>query len=987
MPAWWWDEEDEWWWDEDGDAGAPSTALVPPAPSPAETFPSGPLGLRVEFLIGTGWVEVTGKFIAQDGGAAGGEVLQRDIPSIRRGRADETSTVQTSQLNYTVANRDGRWSVRNPASPYWGRFGHNTQVRVSVPTTVALDILDEGPAGVVAPAAAPATAPDAPALRVTGDLDVRVDAEMHDWCLRDLAGKYATVGNQRSWGLQTNADGTVTLVWSPDGTFASRIGATSTCPAPTWPGRRAVRVTLDVDNGASGWTATFYTATSMSGSWVQLGDPVTTAGVTSVFAGTAPLEVGQVSALALTSDGNSDDTAAVRGRIHGFQLRDGIGGTLVANPDFTAQQVGAPYFNDTVAAASNLWAIGAGAALADRRYRFWGEIADLPPRADPSGSDLYVPVTANGILRRLGQGAAAFQSTIYRAITTLTQPALEYWPCEDGSDATVFGSAVSGHQPMTRTGTSTLATFTGYSGSAPLPTVGSGIWTGRVSPYTATGGVQVRFLMAIPAAGTVNGTIICQVSLTGTLARVDLTYTTASGGGITLTGYDSDGTVIFTGATGLGYDGTLKRISIELVQNGADVDTEVGETTAGSSSGSGLLATISGRTVGRASRVRFNATGSDIGDTCIGQVTVHDAVTSILDLTHQLDGYNGEPAGRRVKRLCDEEGIGFVAVGSLGPIDYTADTGGIPRMGPQGFKTLLELLTECAAADAGMLFEPRDAFGVGYRVRTSMYNQDAAVTIDWSAHELSQVPAPVDDDQQVRNDITVSRVNGSSARAVLEVGPLSVQAPPDGVGRYDEPVSLNLASDADLPDQAGMRLALGTVDESRVPQITVARESYELVANAVLSQGVLAAEVGDRLVVGGVPSWLQPADFSQIVQGYTETLGGYTHTLAFNCSPASPYQVGVWDDTGSRYTSDGSELGAAVTASETSLVVTGSGPVWGHGDGDFDVIVGGEQMTVTGVAGAASPQTFTVVRGVNGISKSHVAGGALELAAPAVYAL
>jgi hypothetical protein len=53
----------------------------------------------------------------------------------------------------------------------------------------------------------------------------------------------------------------------------------------------------------------------------------------------------------------------------------------------------------------------------------------------------------------------------------------------------------------------------------------------------------------------------------------------------------------------------------------------------------------------------------------------------------------------------------------------------------------------------------------------------------------------------------------------------------------------------------------------------------------------------------------------------------------------------------------------------------------------FDVSVGGEVMTVTKVAGGTSPQTFTVIRSVNGISKAQSAGTDVRLAHPATVAL
>jgi hypothetical protein len=86
-------------------------------------------------------------------------------------------------------------------------------------------------------------------------------------------------------------------------------------------------------------------------------------------------------------------------------------------------------------------------------------------------------------------------------------------------------------------------------------------------------------------------------------------------------------------------------------------------------------------------------------------------------------------------------------------------------------------------------------------------------SLDYDGKDLSAIE-PVDDDQQLRNDITVRRKDGSSARAIETSGPLSVAAPPAGVGRYDVEVELNLENDLTLADRAGWLLHLGTGDET-----------------------------------------------------------------------------------------------------------------------------------------------------------------------------
>jgi hypothetical protein len=164
-----------------------------------------------------------------------------------------------------------------------------------------------------------------------------------------LATKYDTGGNQRSWYVILTESGKVILAWSPDGTFASRIFVTSTASVAT-SGRKAIKIFLDVNNGAGGSTVTFSTADSIGGSYSTLGSPVITAGVTSVFSSTTDVAIGNgPNAASIISN-----TDAFSGRFHAFELRNSAG-TLVAKADFTAQAAGATSWADGL---GNTWALG-----------------------------------------------------------------------------------------------------------------------------------------------------------------------------------------------------------------------------------------------------------------------------------------------------------------------------------------------------------------------------------------------------------------------------------------------------------------------------------------------------------------------------------------------------------------------------------------------------------------------------------------------------
>jgi pimeloyl-ACP methyl ester carboxylesterase len=202
-----------------------------------------------------------------------------------------------------------------------------------------------------------ASTPDATSLDIVGDIDLRAEIEATDWtpsANRSIISKYTTATAQRSYRLRLLTTGRLELVWTRDGT--TQNNAISTVSPTVNDGETlAVRATLDINNGAGGRTTTFYTAPTISGPWTQLGSAVTVTGafptgITAIFSGTAPLEVGSV----------ATGIEAWQGQIFKAQVLDGIGGTVVANPDFTAQAPGATSFNDST---GKTWTLNGSAAI------------------------------------------------------------------------------------------------------------------------------------------------------------------------------------------------------------------------------------------------------------------------------------------------------------------------------------------------------------------------------------------------------------------------------------------------------------------------------------------------------------------------------------------------------------------------------------------------------------------------------------------------
>lgn len=198
-----------------------------------------------------------------------------------------------------------------------------------------------------------ASTPDVAALDIVGDIDLQADFISDTWpppADATLVAKYADSTNNRSYRLDILTTGQIRITWSTDG--VNTFSMTSTVPAPATIGQRiAVRGTLDVNNGSSGRTARFYTATRITGTFVELGSPVVAAGVTSIFSGSAALTVGAR---------DSGSVSRFTGHIFAVRVRSGISGTIVANPLFYNEAPGTTNFVDST---GKTWTVQAGASI------------------------------------------------------------------------------------------------------------------------------------------------------------------------------------------------------------------------------------------------------------------------------------------------------------------------------------------------------------------------------------------------------------------------------------------------------------------------------------------------------------------------------------------------------------------------------------------------------------------------------------------------
>lgn len=90
-------------------------------------FPQTPLPVAIALFLGGTWVDITP------------DVYLRNPIQITWGRQDWASTADTTKCPLTINNRHGKYSPKNPTSPYYGLLGRNTPVRVRVTTPTGLE--------------------------------------------------------------------------------------------------------------------------------------------------------------------------------------------------------------------------------------------------------------------------------------------------------------------------------------------------------------------------------------------------------------------------------------------------------------------------------------------------------------------------------------------------------------------------------------------------------------------------------------------------------------------------------------------------------------------------------------------------------------------------------------------------------------------------------------------------------------------------------
>lgn len=877
--------------------------------------------------------------------------------TITRGRKDWTKQADPQPCQITLDNTDGRFSTRNPTGPYFGSIARNTPLRV--------------------------------ALRAARDAFGRTVS--NGWGTLDFGG---------TWNTGLGAGGTVAASdWNVAGGVATQSVPTTSAYRVSF--LDVVQFT-DVDVAAS-WSLAVASAT---GGDLEPTLILRAVSNTDYYMARARVNGTTLQLTVLHYDGTVLATVPYASLAYAagtkYRIRAQVEGRTVRAKMWAATSpeplgwhaVG----TDTVTRASGIGEVGIRSGVAggnsntkpvvfswddvEVRYpRFAGEVAEWPNAFSLSGKDRTASITASGLTRRIGTAAAPLKTAAQRFILA-ANTATTYWPLDD-PQTTVYGAPLVGPQPMVfsqdprNTGTPNSAAITWAADSThpaivTAPTVrAGGTLTGQAQQAAGVTVWSVSWMMKYTHTAAANGWFVGQNNWTVGWSTTTNTgqlsfalYANGPTGGLT-TG------LIFTVPT-WPWDGVWHAYVLSARQSGGNVvfTLEMDGATIGSDTEATTLSPLA--------YVQFLSGYLQTTDVAFAQVATWPFDLTGLSLTSAMIGWDSEMAGQRIARLCSEQGVDLVRAG-----DYTLSQ----RMGPQRPDNLINLIRECAEVDMGTLAEARGTNALLYRSADALPNRPTLVSAAFT--DLGTQPQPVDDDAATVNDVTVKLARGGQFQITQTSGPMSVADPgAGGVGRKDKAYNLNAFDTNQLPGLAGWLLGLGTIDQARWPTLTFLRQA---VSNT-LATALLLADIDSKVVVAAAPTYKIFDDVQQLVAGYTETITPDGHKLVLNAVPEELFHIGVIDDGGvSRIDAADSATNGTMTTTATTVSIKSNdgGSLWTTDSADwpFDVMIAGERMTVTNVAGSSSPQTFTVTRSINGVVKSHVANEGVRLFRPCYIGL
>jgi hypothetical protein len=588
----------------------------------------------------------------------------------------------------------------------------------------------------------------------------------------------------------------------------------------------------------------------------------------------------------------------------------------------------------------------------------------------------WVDVKLGGPLMRVGRWRDPLASPLFTSITGQYAANLRgYFPLEDGRDSTSLANVSHPSKTGRFNGVTLGAAGPGGAGTA-LEMSATGSFTTPYASMSTTAGWQLAFAVKTGTGVDASSRSLWEWRTTNGYRwywRVNTTN-------YNLLIRDPDGaTVLDELYSHVGTDAgpgpwVYTRIKVRIVSGNVQIepswfseaaDTFWGVTTsyAGTNMGAPTQSTVPGGPA-----------------TDGGRFSHHFVVTGVADnlesddFTDAFIGYRRETAGARFARLCTSRGLSYVIRGTS---SITAE------MGTQQLTTFQDQLKSIRVSEGGLIFDRGDNIGIVLATRDYLYSQAAAPVLDVTTAQLSGTVQEVTSAVDLYNLVTAENVNGSSATAELATGRYGTQNPPTGAGRLDKTVTVNLASDGPLGDVANWWLRFWTQAGPRFDTITI-----DLDNQPGLTTACNTAEPGMFIRLTG----RTPDPLLLLILTTAQRTNRKRNIFTFGVAAGSIFNVGVYDDAGSRYDSSSTTLAAGATSTATSLSLTTTNyhDRWSTTSLPYALMVAGERVTATAMTAAVYSsgvwtQTATVTRSVNGVIKAQSSGAVVQLADPVYY--
>lgn len=624
-----------------------------------------------------------------------------------------------------------------------------------------------------------------------------------------------------------------------------------------------------------------------------------------------------------------------------------------------------------------------GAFATGSSVRFTGDAQSMTPgqtddMQESGGTvvkgDRWVDVKLAGPLGRVGRWRDPLSSPLYTQISgAYATNSAGYWPLEDGRDSTQLANVTNARKPGNAGNGLKLAAADGPAGSDNVVEMtASSQMSFRYGPMSSTAGWQLAWANEIVAADATSRTVFSWRTSNG----YTWSWTVNNAGSYGLTVLDGNGTSKLSGS--YSYSGTdappgqwvYHRIKVHA--SGGTVTVEASWYGEAAENFWGITDTFSG-TVGAL------LTGEVIGNAATdgAHYAHHFAVAGNTDdlesgdFTDAFNGYRTETAAARFARLCSSRGLPYVIRGTS---SLTAP------MGAQPIATFQDQLKEIRTSEGGLIFDRGDNIGVIFATRDYLYDQAAAPVLELTyPDDIGPGLAEVTDAVDRYNLVTAKNRNGSTATAELTTGRQGTQNPPTGSGRLDKTVEVNLADDSPLADVANWWLRFYTQPGPRFDTVVV-----DVDAHPELLTACHAAEPGTFMTITG----RTPDPLLLLVLSTAQKTHRSRNVFTFKVFAGAIFRVAQEDDAASLLDSETTELAEDITLSETlwDITTVELEDTWATAGG-YDWDANGERVTVSSVTAPAGSigaytQTATVVRGVNGVQKTHSTGEEIHLADP-----